>query len=56
MGQFYICMRPCENKTMTGYCKTTVCINPRYSNYSISNRTTRVTLSEVKSNDATRIR
>jgi hypothetical protein len=28
----YQCQRPCENKTEYGYCKTTYCINPQFSN------------------------
>ena len=26
------CDKPCDNKTASGYCATTVCINPQYSN------------------------
>jgi len=26
------CDKPCGNKTASGYCATTVCINPKYSN------------------------
>ena len=26
------CDKPCGNKTASGYCATTVCINPQYSN------------------------
>ncbi len=26
------CDKPCVNKTANGYCATTVCINPQYSN------------------------
>ena len=25
-----ICPYNCENKTLSGYCKTTACINPKY--------------------------
>lgn len=27
------CFKPCPNKTDNGFCKTTACINPKYSNY-----------------------
>lgn len=27
------CDKPCGNKTASGYCATTACINPKYSNY-----------------------
>lgn len=26
------CDKPCGNKTASGYCATTACINPKYSN------------------------
>ena len=26
------CDKPCGNKTASGYCATTVCVNPQYSN------------------------
>ena len=26
------CDKPCGNKTASGYCATTACINPQYSN------------------------
>lgn len=26
------CNKPCGNKTASGYCATTACINPQYSN------------------------
>lgn len=26
------CDKPCDNKTASGYCATTACINPKYSN------------------------
>ena len=28
----YPCDKPCGNKTASGYCATTACINPQYSN------------------------
>lgn len=28
----YPCGKPCGNKTESGYCATTACINPQYSN------------------------
>lgn len=28
----YPCDKPCGNKTESGYCATTACINPQYSN------------------------
>lgn len=28
----YPCDKPCGNKTASGYCATTACINPKYSN------------------------
>jgi hypothetical protein len=27
------CDKPCGNKTASGYCATTACINPQYSNF-----------------------
>lgn len=27
------CDKPCGNKTASGYCQTTACINPQYSNF-----------------------
>lgn len=29
---FRQCDKPCGNKTASGYCATTACINPKYSN------------------------
>lgn len=28
----HLCDKPCGNKTASGYCATTACINPQYSN------------------------
>ena len=28
----HLCDKPCGNKTASGYCATTACINPLYSN------------------------
>ena len=28
----HLCDKPCGNKTESGYCATTACINPKYSN------------------------
>lgn len=28
----HICDKPCGNKAASGYCATTACINPQYSN------------------------
>lgn len=28
----HLCDKPCGNKTASGYCATTACINPKYSN------------------------
>ncbi len=28
----HTCDKPCGNKTASGYCATTACINPQYSN------------------------
>ena len=28
----HLCDKPCGNKTANGYCATTACINPQYSN------------------------
>lgn len=33
----WLCPRPCENKTADGYCGTSWCINPMYSNIGTAN-------------------
>lgn len=33
----YNCPHVCGNKTEFGYCKTTVCINPKYNQFSVTN-------------------
>ena len=33
----WLCPRPCENKTTDGYCGTSWCINPMYSNIGTAN-------------------
>lgn len=33
----WLCPRPCENKTADGYCGTSWCINPIYSNIGTAN-------------------
>lgn len=33
----WLCLRPCGNKTADGYCGTSWCINPMYSNIGTAN-------------------
>lgn len=33
----WLCPRPCGNKTADGYCRTSWCINPMYSNIGTAN-------------------
>ena len=37
---FGSCPYICNNKTEFGYCKTTVCVNPKYNSFCITNNKT----------------